>query len=189
MTSLEGLFRELFLHARQARQRTFWASLAMYLFLSCGYLRTYAKALRGASVPFLPGVPSGKAALSNALSVLPIGLFYLLLPVAAAWALSVLLGLIMLNFLIPFAWALLVIFGWILMAVALIVIEDDPERFFLGLNPEKVVMEAWKIKSHLFFPAIFCYGVAALLGPWFYGFSFFIAIAVLTAYANVSLEK
>lgn len=177
------------MHAPKSRQRTLWAGLAMYLFLSCGYLRSYAKALRGASVPFLPAMPPFRQALSSALSVLPIGLFYILIPVAAAWALSVLLSLIMLNFLIPVVWALLVLVGWILMAVALIVVEDDKERFFLGLNPEKVVVEAWKIKAHLILPAIFCYGVAAFLGPWFYGFSFFVAIAVLTAYANVALER
>jgi len=189
MTSLEGIFRELFLRGKQASYRTLWGGVAMYLLLACGYLRDYAKTLRNSPAPVLPSFPGWGRALRGAIALLPMGLFYIFLPMVLAWGLSTLLGLAMLYFLVPFVWGVLMVFGCSLMAVALCVVEDDPERFFLGIAPEEVFIKTWKIKRYLVVPALACYGLGALLGPWFYGFSFFIALAVLTTYADMALEQ
>ncbi len=149
----------------------------MYLFLPFGYFRALAKAAHAREDS--PVLPRGRDFLRAMLRAWPLGAFYSIVPLALAWGLGSVFSIMGVAIVLPIIWGLAIMVSLSLTAVALDVVPDDPERYFLSLDFENVLERWWQLRQVLMLPAVTCYGVVALLGGWFYGFGFFLALEVL----------
>lgn len=183
MTSLEGLIRELFFRPKAWRKILF-GSILCYLFLGYGYIRQLVSR-QGASVELPPAVFDHDL-LKKTLSALPLGAFYTLVPLFIAWGVENLLQICSLGAFAFVAWGLGAVAALTLTAVALVVVEEDPERFFLGLEFEKVLSQWWQMKHIWALPALACYGLCAILGVIFYGVSVFAGLSFLVVYIGIT---
>lgn len=188
MISLEGLIRELFFKANAWRHILVGALLSYFL-LGFGYLRSLAQYSNTSAQIELPPFQFDKKFFRQTFSALPLGAFYLLVPLFFAYGVEHLLRLVLLDFLSCLAWGLAWIAGITLSSVALVVVPEDPERFFLGLEFEKVLVEWWKLKRVWIIPALACYGLVAGLGWVFYGLTFFLSAALLVPYLSLSVRN
>ena len=186
MTSLEGLIRELFFRANIWR-RILFGSILCYFLLGFGYLRAIAVA-KGPT-PELPPAKMDRAMIRKTFSALPLGAFYTLTPLFIAWGIANILEIFGLTLLMVIPWGLGAIASLTLTAVALVIAEEDPERFFLGLEFEKVLGRWWKTKHIWLLPALGCYGFMALCGLLFFGFSAFVSLAFLVSYLGLMFNN
>lgn len=182
MTSLEGLIRELFFRPKVWRKILFGAVLC-YLFIGYGYIRQLVNS-KGPS-PELPPAKFDHDLFKKTLAALPLGAFYTLVPLFIAWGVQNLLTLCSLGAFVFLAWGLGVMAALTLTAVALVVVEEDPERFFLGLEFEKVLSQWWQLKNIWALPSLACYGLVAVLGVLFYGVSLFVGLSFLVVYISL----
>lgn len=183
MTSLEGLIRELFFRPHVWRKILFGTVLC-YVLLGYGYVRELVN--RQGPTDELPPAKVDKDFVAKMLSALPLGAFYTLVPLFIAWGVQNLLSICQLGIISFAAWGLGVVCALTLTAVALVVVQADPERFFLGLEFEAVLAKWWQMKHLWAFPSLACYGFCALLGPVFYGLSFFVSLAFLVVYIGMT---
>ena len=188
MTSIEGLIRELFLRAGAWKRLLLGAALA-YVLLAFGYLRRLAKLCGQSAEVELPPLTLDGTFFKQAFAALPLGAFYTLVPVFIGWGTAHLLGILLLWVLIPLVTGLAGVCAISMTAVALVVVEDDPERFVLGLEFEKVLAQWWKLKRYWALPAILGYGFMAIGGALFYGLGYFVAVAVLIAYLSLTIRN
>lgn len=186
MISLEGLIRELFLRAN-AWQKILLGGVLCYLLLGFGYLRRLAKSASDTVQLELPPFTFDKQLTRLTFSALPMGSFYFLVPLFLAYGVDNLLRLLLLGFLSPVAWGLGAIVSLTLVCVALVTVPEDPERFFLGLEFEKVLQQWWKLKRVWAVPALVCYGLMAIFGLPFYGLTGFISAAFLVSYLGLAI--
>jgi len=183
MTSLEGLIRELFFRPKVWRKILF-GSILCYLFIGYGYIRQLVSR-QGASAE-LPAAVFDHDLFKRTLAALPLGAFYTIVPLFIAWGVQNLLTLCSLGAFVFLAWGLGVLAAITLTAVALVVVEEDAERFFLGLEFEKVLSQWWRLKHVWALPGLACYGFIAIMGVLFYGLSFFVTLSFLVVYIGIT---
>ena len=117
------------------------------------------------------------------------GAFYSLTPLFLAWGVENLLRLCQMLILAPIVWGAGCILSITFTAVALVIVQDDPERFFLGLEFEQVLSQWWRLKRLWIVPSLMCYGFIAALGILFYGFTFFVSTAFLVSVLSVTVRN
>jgi hypothetical protein len=178
MASTETLIKD-FVRAPNAWKRFLLGGLSMYLFLPFGYFRRVASQVRQEGELGQLPVRWNKAFLKSSLAAWPLGAFYAIVPLALAWSWTCVFHILWASFLVPFTWGVGIILSLTLTSVALVVVEEDAERYFLGLSFEDVIGRWWHLRRVWAFPALLCYGLVALLGSAFYGFGFFLALEVL----------
>lgn len=183
MTSLEGLIRELFFKPKVWRKVLFGAVLC-YVLLGYGYIRQLIDQ-KGPTAE-LPPAKVDQDFFKRMFQALPLGAFYTLVPLFIAWGVQNLLSICQLGIFSFVAWGLGMLGALTLTAVALVVVPADPERFFLGLEFETVLAKWWQMKQLWALPGVACYGFCALLGPVFYGLSFFVSLAFLVVYVGLT---
>jgi|GEM_PF-2119156 hypothetical protein len=177
MVSLESIIQELFFR-NKSWKRVIIGALLCYILLGFGYLRQLAKSAKDyAELPTFP--LNKKRFLRATFSALPLGAFYFLVPMMMAYGTDNLFRQIHLELLSPIPWGLAWIASLSLTAIALMSVPDDPERFFLGLEFEDVLVDWWKLKHIWAWPAIGCWGLVAVLGLPLYGLSFFVGSCIL----------
>jgi hypothetical protein len=178
MVSLEGLIQELFFRAN-IWKRLIIGAILCYILLGFGYLRSLAKNTHD-SVE-LPEFKFDKDFFRGTFSALPLGTFYFIVPLMMAYGTENLLRLIHVDLLATIPWGLAWIASLSMTSVALVCVPDDPERFFLGLEFEKVLVNWWKLKHVWAWPTMGCWGLVAVVGLPFYGLTSFVAISILIA--------
>lgn len=186
MTSFEGLIRELFFRTHMWR-RILFGSFLCYFLMGFGYLRLLGQPTAGS--PELPPAKFTRELLKKTLSALPLGAFYLLVPMLLSWGV---VNLLQLFNLWPFYFLFIglgVLVSLSLTAVALVVVKDDPERFFLGLEFEEVLSQWWKARHVWIMPALGALGFTALCGPALYGVALFVTLAFMMAYLGLTLRN
>jgi len=182
MVSIESLIQELFFRSKTWRRVIIGAFLS-YILMGFGCLRQLAKSTKESAE--MPSMTPNKRLFKATFSALPPGAFYLLVPLMMAYGTDNLCRQIHMELLIPIPWGLAWIASLSLTAVAMLRIPDDPERFFLGLEFEDVLVNWWKIKHVWAWPAVGCWGLVAALGVPFYGLTYFIGSCILISMLKI----
>ncbi len=188
LTSLEGLLRELFFRA-QSWHKILIGALMCTVLLGFGYLRNLAKLASSSAELELPEFHFDSRFVKQTFAALPTGAFYFLTPLFLGYGIDNLLQLILLDFISPIVWGLAWILALTLSSLALVVVEDDPERLFLGLEFEKVLPQWWKLRRHWILPALSCYGLIALGGIYLFGASYFLGASLMVCHLSLTIRN
>ena len=202
MTSLEGLIRELFFKPN-IWKRLIIAIVLFHFLLGFGYLRQIAKTAAENATPELPPIKGNREFWKKSFAAIPLGAFYLGVPIFLAWGTAHLLDIVGFVVLGPVIWGLGFIAALTMTSVALVTVKEDEERFFLSLEFETILKEWWELKRVWILPAIFCYGFIVIFGLpifdfrlpmgfsgiYFCGVTGFLSLALLICYLSLSIRN